>query len=674
MRWLPITLLVWSIASAAQATSKEAEDWAWKQIRTDRIANFNEHCKTEVDPRKEDSEWNNECRHISAKFLQDVLTDPQRQAELRRHRVRLEGARIDGPIDLDGIDSREEIQIVASKIEGDLSLADSHWSRGLTFDESVIAGTLVANGLRCDKDISFERTVFGAEVNLRGAEILGALTMTRASFAGALSASVMSVGYGVFLGGATFSGDVNLAFAKLGAVIMNDYATFGAGVKLTYAKIAALTADDAYFVKGFDASYLRGGSDLSMKGATFNEDVDLPYADIDRLTMDDGSFAKVNAYSLRVKNRLSMDGATFSGDVDLRFATVGGVLSVANHASFRGELDASHSKVATLGVNDTAIVKEFSASYMTVEGPIFMMRSTFEGGVDLTDAKVHGQIVLDGSITSRLDFSSAEVQELDISGLGWRCTQYDRRPDGRHWKLGDAVWRSDSCDNGPLLILRNAHLGALQDSDFAWPLSLDLEGLRYDRLGGEFGTGSGDMRRRTPKQWIDWLARDLDFSTQPYVQLASVLLSTGHRDTAERVQYAGQERERQEAWDQGDRLQWAWLTTLRGVVGYGIGLYISRVFYCVLALIVLGTAVLWFSQNARRRGLAWRLGASLHRLLPAIELTKDFTDFFDNPATTPAYEPRNLNRFQVAFFVGFALVGWLLSFILIAAITGLTKT
>lgn len=35
------------------------------------------------------------------------------------------------------------------------------------------------------------------------------------------------------------------------------------------------------------------------------------------------------------------------------------------------------------------------------------------------------------------------------------------------------------------------------------------------------------------------------------------------------------------------------------------------------------------------------------------------------------YEPRNLNRWQVGFFIGLALAGWVLGFILLAAMGGL---
>jgi hypothetical protein len=71
--------------------------------------------------------------------------------------------------------------------------------------------------------------------------------------------------------------------------------------------------------------------------------------------------------------------------------------------------------------------------------------------------------------------------------------------------------------------------------------------------------------------------------------------------------------------------------------------------------------------------LLWRLGASLHRLLPVVELSKEFKDFFDNPQPSNAEEPRNLNRWQTAYFAGHAIAGWVLGLFLLAAMSGLTQ-
>jgi len=232
----------------------------------------------------------------------------------------------------------------------------------------------------------------------------------------------------------------------------------------------------------------------------------------------------------------------------------------------------------------------------------------------------------------------------------------------------------------PTIILRNAHVEAFQDSTYAsWPPSLDLEGFHYDRLGGSIGgTVRDDMRKRLSAEWIDWLARDRTFSSQPYTQLSTVLLAAGRRETAEAIQFAGRERERCEAWAQGDIGSWACLSLLSVVAGYGIGSYTFRVVWWVLGMTLIGTIVLCYSLNARAlwlqsyarpHGVLCLVAASLHRLLPIVKLSKEFEEFFDNPPTNP----RNLKPWQVAYFAVHAMIGWVLGLILLAAMGGLTQ-
>jgi hypothetical protein len=64
----------------------------------------------------------------------------------------------------------------------------------------------------------------------------------------------------------------------------------------------------------------------------------------------------------------------------------------------------------------------------------------------------------------------------------------------------------------------------------------------------------------------------------------------------------------------------------------------------------------------------WCFGASLSRLLPVIEINKEFTEFFNDP------KRERLNWLQSVLFSAFAIVGWLLGAVLVAAVTGLTKS
>jgi hypothetical protein len=440
----------------------------------------------------------------------------------------------------------------------------------------------------------------------------------------------------------------------------------GAEVLIRASRIqGSIKLDDSHWTRWLDlsgsvltgdltADSMRTEGSLFLRSARVNGEVILRSAKVDgQIDMSGASVAKaLNANNLSVGGDLYLrDGAKFDGDVDLSGAKVGGQINMIG-ASFAKTLNGENLSV----------------------GPLYMYgQAIFLGSVNLRNAKINGGLYLNGAIATSLDFTNAVIaSELNIADLGWRCTTAATPMD---WQLGGPARPYTTCDKRDgtaWLVLRNLQVSTLQDSSNAWPPLLDLEGFHYERLGGLLGgSGPRDMRNRTPEQWAEWLARDPTFSTQPYVQLASVLLATGHRDSAERIQYAGRERERQEDRRRGDWVQWAWLTGLWAVAGYGIGLYTFRVVWWVLGLTVLGAVILWWSPTARRHGPLWLLGASLHRLLPVVELNKEFQEFFDNPAPAHIYEPRNLNRFQMAFFSGLAIVGGILGGILLAALGGL---
>jgi hypothetical protein len=481
----------------------------------------------------------------------------------------------------------------SAKVSGQVSMVNAAFAKTLDADNLSVGADLYMR----------DGASFSGGVILRGAKVGGQLVTTNASFAKTLSADSLSVGTSLLMRDGTFSGDVILRGAKVSG---------------------QLDMTKASFAQRLDADALSVGADLYMRdGARFSGDVILLGAKVGgQLDMTNASFAQtLNADALSVGASLYMrDGATFSGDVILLGAKVGGQVSMTN-ASF---------------------AKTLNVESLSVGANLFMFGKTmFNGPVDLQGARISGSLYLNGATAAGLDFTGAVVtHELNIAELGWRCA--NAIPS--HWSLGDSAWQHAQCGQtggAALLKLRNAQVGALQDSDDAWPPSLDLEGFHYERLGGLGGTGNYDMRVRPPEHWNDWLARDPTFSTQPYAQLAGVLLAAGHRDSAERIQYAGRQRERDEAlhqaqnaWRRGDGWgaaaqlgQWAWLSTLCVVTGYGIGLYTFRVLYWVLGLTVLGAIVLWYSPVASRRGVAWRLGASLHRLLPVVELNKEFKDF-----------------------------------------------
>src|SRR6516225_10806092 len=585
-------------------------------------------------------------------------------------------------------------------IEGDVGLLGARIGSNLEMETSSFAGIVNGDSLTVEGGLFMgDGVTFNGEVILVGAKVSGSLEMFGSSFSKPVNLNRLSVAGSLFMDShATVSGDVNLVGAKVGSnlemdtssfvdavnansvkversLFMRDHATFGGEVDLGSAKIGSnLEMDTSSFAGIVNANSLNVEGSLFMRNhTTFGGDVNLGSAKIGiNLEMDTSSFAKkANLNRLNVAGSLLMrDHATFGGEVNLRGATI------ANNL----EMDTSSFAGAVL------------ADPVRVDGNLLMRNgATFKGAVSLIGAKIGGNLHLWGSTAWRLDLSGADVRELLLNGLGWWCeggkapagaaaaaSPNGTKPTPVHWQLGNPAWREAGCAASdpatlPTLILRNTHVDAFQDSADAWPPTMDLEGFHYDRLGGVGGMGRNDMRMRSSDEWTDWLARDHTFSTQPYTELSSVLTAAGHRDTADAVQLAGRERERNEACAGWSHLgSCMWLTFLSYIAGYGIGLYTFFVLLWVLGLTVLGADVLWYSSNARQEGYWWRFGASLHWLLPIIELSKEFTNFFDNPLPEPN-QPRNLSPRQTAYFAGHAIAGWILGFFLIAAMGGIIQ-
>jgi hypothetical protein len=673
--------------AAAQAPYDDpgtAAGWAWAQIRNDQIADFSSRkgCNGTLDPHVKTG-WDNSCRQIPAQFLVDVLTNQKLLGQVRQHGVRLRGARVNGVVDLTDAEIPPEVWIDASRVEGDLILSGSHWNEYLSIEGSALLGKLDANGMRIERDINLQHAVVEADVDLSSAKLGGVLAMANSRVFGKISLVDTKIGGYLGVYQSSFTGVMDANHLSVAGFLYMDRANF-ANVKLVGAKI---------------------GGDLDMSGSAFA--------------------GVVNGNSLNVIGNLIIGEHAKFGLISLAAAKVGGSIDIED-ALITQAMIANNVEVGRhLAMRETKFGAQVKLEEAKIGGDLDLSESSFtgapislldeilgdtaaEGGcVDLASAKIGRTLALTAATVWQVDLSAADAQELQLGYLGWWCaggqaptgiaasaSPGDVKPHPVHWELGNSDWRNVQCerkdsregndpkehlkndpskssDTLPALILRNAHVDDFQDSSSAWRWT--SKASTTTAWGGAGGDGPDDMRRRSPQQWADWLARDRTFSTQPYTELSSVLAATGHRDTADAVQLAGRERERGEtckAWNRP--VSCAWLSFLSSAAGYGIGLYTFRVLRWVVGLTVLGAVILWFSPNARRQGLLWLFGASLHRLLPIIELSKEFTNFSDNPPPQFDEEP-NLNRLQVAYFAGHAVAGWILSLILLAAMSGITQ-
>jgi hypothetical protein len=310
---------------------------------------------------------------------------------------------------------------------------------------------------------------------------------------------------------------------------------------------------------------------------------------------------------------------------------------------------------------------------VTIGKDIRMDDSNFERKIDLSFADIRGSLNLVGASLPGLDLTGTRIE------AEFRLAERDRLP----------KWSKNA-----KLTLRNTEVGALQDSAeeegvfgdrlsgsvenyqesvgeaqerrrTAWPKSLDLDGFTYQRLGGlntDVGTDAlvTDVAGRGSTWFVEWLAKDEPYTPQPYEQLAKVLGDMGHGQEANDVLYAGRERARERAWNDGDYFRWLGGSLLKLTIGYGYGCRYFRALYWVAVMVALGLIVLRCTEKQREKGERIGLWYSLEMLLPIVELRKEHYDI-------------KLERFALYYFYFHKMMGFVLASFLIAGLSGLAK-
>jgi hypothetical protein len=626
---------------------KTSEGWIWQRVQAGDVADLNDRCGTTppLDIHKDkDAKWQASCRRVDPDLLRALLTQPD-LADHAPHGVRIRGARIDGNLDLSDSHIRAaEVWLEGSWIAGGAQLDDARLDGGLSFNGSLVEGGLRVYRAFIGGFLNMSGADLRGRVGLRDAHVDGQMDMEGASVAAEFDAERLHVGAGgLFLRNVKFGGRVALRTARVDGQM---------------SMVGASVAEQ----QTFDAERLHvGAGGLFLRDAKFGGPVVLVHAHVEgQMSMVGASVAEKQIFDASLLN-------VGAGGLFLRDAKFGGPVVLA-HAHVGGQMD----------IEGASVAEKFTAELLLV-GAVFLARSaTFGGEVNFQGLGVGGS----------LDLRDSHVREVRLGGAVIRDDllfggRYDDGSEG--WIL----W--DRCDSpAPCLDLRNARVGNLQDDERAWPKRITLEGFSYTHLGGIGGAQRQDMRARPIDWWRDWLNRDPVYSAQPYAQLAGFLASAGNREGAADIRFFGRDRERSEllrgcTWlqklglvetaDDSKACRWApWigLSALQVFVGYGIGNYSFRAVGWALVLAFLGVVILWFApgvrgvrpanwtvtkagRGPRQKSFVWCIGASLHRVLPVISISKEFGDFFDDP------NRERLRGWQHFMFAVLALCGWALA-------------
>lgn len=474
---------------------------------------------------------------------------------LRVGHLKLSRTRVDRPLVLAGATIERDLELDGTRLVG----VDADGS-GLLGDGLRVGGAvLMGAGFEAWGAVRLIGAVIGGNLEFAGARLL-------ADDGSPLFADRLRVGGGVFLGeGFESAGAVRLA----GAAVEGQLSLAGARVSGADAEGNALVADglrvggDVFLHGGFEAA-----GAVRLAGAMVGGSLELDGA---RVTATDADGDAVVAHGLSVAGDAFLRGGfEAAGTVRLAGAIVGGSL----------ELDGA--RVAGADVNGDAVVADrirvgggaFLGDGFEAAGAVRLAGATIDGQLSMVGAKVTGTdrdgdaLVADGvrvggdaflhggflaagavrlagaAIGGSLDLDGARVMGIGTDG--------DALDASRLHVVGDAFLRRGFTATGAVrftgatvegqlsllagrgrrLVLTGTRCTEFADDEASWPAAggLVLRGFRFESL--EHDTGW--------EQRLDWVRRQgfVDWSPDPYEQLAGYYTGVGDEDAACRIRIA----------------------------------------------------------------------------------------------------------------------------------------
>ncbi len=426
---------------------------------------------------------------LRADFVRFLALGRDPAAPVHEGGLKIQGAYIDGSLNLDGARKVRPLWIVDSVISGEFSFADAE-TKVVSLDRTAVS-SIQGDGVMIDGSLLLRGAIIDGSLQLFGAEIMGALSCSGCRIEGQRWRS-----------------------QRLAADLIT--ATIGGSVEFR----------EGFVANGFiqlDNSEIGGTFDCSE--GTFLSGFDPEAMPPSRW---DAAIRALKCHRLNLKGSLYLRACEADGEVSFSGAEIG------------GDIDCRAGRFKCAGNSDTTALR---FTRIVANGNISLSDDFHaKGKVQFNGARVRGNIDCQGGVFSvpkglmALDFAApGEAFSEDALSLvnaevmgALMLAPFER------------ATRPAAILNGSL-DLKSATIRVLVDSEETWPLPqangkdamrhvIHLDGFVYERFGG-----NAPIDAEARKKWLKCQPAahmGHDFKPQPFEQVIKVLKTMGHPEEA----------------------------------------------------------------------------------------------------------------------------------------------
>jgi hypothetical protein len=173
---------------------------------------------------------------LTTAFIEKILTDDKYSGAIKRHGIRVTGARFTETLDLQNIEVESELWFEQCSFEKGADLSWLRSSQPIAFNHSTVEGSLNFYAAQIESDLHMTDSALAA-VNLAGAHVGRTLDLSNSRVKDALDMPDLQVGADLEMRKAKFSGAIDLRYSQIGGELDWRGASFAQDVDLTRARV-----------------------------------------------------------------------------------------------------------------------------------------------------------------------------------------------------------------------------------------------------------------------------------------------------------------------------------------------------------------------------------------------------------------------------------------------------